>query len=339
MDLKPEFPESLELSIQNPSRMLGETVSGSKAWCSAELSQEDWTIRLNEEAMKEFHIMAEKISNNPLPNLLRTHEEFEIPHLKETASSIRDVLDQGCGFCVMEQRPMETIPEPILVDCYWVFSQLIARPVAQKWDGTMIYDVVDTGLPFSYGVRGSYTNVELVFHNDNAFGISMPEYVCLLCKNPAMKGGISRFCSLYSVHNRMLEKHPQQLERLYRPMLFDRQKEHAEDAPETVSAPCFNWDGNQLKARVNVSLVHKGYAIAEREMDQELKDALECLEEVVHSEDLWVEAPLERGQIQFLNNLQLVHYRSRFMDHQDPSRKRHLYRIWLRNSGERNYDG
>jgi len=114
MDLKPEFPESLELSIQNPSRMLGETVSGSKAWCSAELSQEDWTIRLNEEAMKEFHIMAEKISNNPLPNLLRTHEEFEIPHLKETASSIRDVLDQGCGFCVMEQRPMETIPEPIL---------------------------------------------------------------------------------------------------------------------------------------------------------------------------------------------------------------------------------
>jgi hypothetical protein len=27
------------------------------------------------------------------------------------------------------------------------------------------------------------------------------------------------------------------------------------------------------------------------------------------------------------------------MDHQDPSRKRHLYRIWLRNSGERNYDG
>ena len=74
-------------------------------------------------------------------------------------------------------------------------------------------------------------------------------------------------------------------------------------------------------------------------MDQELKDALECLEEVVHSEDLWVEAPLERGQIQFLNNLELVHYRSRFIDHQDPSRKRHLYRIWLRNFGERNYDG
>ncbi|MAA89914.1 MAG: hypothetical protein CL914_06970, partial [Deltaproteobacteria bacterium] len=58
MDLKPEFPESLELSIQNPSRMLGETVSGSKAWCSAELSQEDWTIRLNDGALNELQAMA-----------------------------------------------------------------------------------------------------------------------------------------------------------------------------------------------------------------------------------------------------------------------------------------
>jgi len=45
-------------------------------------------------------------------------------------------------------------------------------------------------------------------------------------------------------------------------MLFDRQKEHAENAPPTVWAPCFSWNGNQLKARVNVSLVQKGYEIS-----------------------------------------------------------------------------
>ena len=163
MDLKPEFPESLELSIQNPSRMLGETVIGSKAWCSAELSQEDWTIRLNDGALNELQTMAVTVHKSPLPHFLRIPDEFEIPHLRETASSVKAILDQGCGFCVMEHMPMEAIREEELKDCYWVFSPLIGRPVAQKWDGTMIYNVADTGQPFSYGVPRSYTNVEL--HN------------------------------------------------------------------------------------------------------------------------------------------------------------------------------
>ena len=122
-------------------------------------------------------------------------------------------------------------------------------------------------------------------------------------------------------------------------MLFDRQKEHADGAAKTVLAPFFSWNGNQLKARVNVSLVHKGYILAKKEMDDELKDSLESLEQVVSSPDLWIEAPLERGQIQFLNNLELVHFRSHFNDHEDPTRKRHLYRTWHWNTGARSYDG
>ena len=52
-----------------------------------------------------------------------------------------------------------------------------------------------------------------------------------------------------------------------------------------------------------------------------------------------VDAPLERGQIQFLDNQNLIHYRSRFTDDPDPEKKRHLYRIWLRDSGAQSYDG
>ena len=74
-------------------------------------------------------------------------------------------------------------------------------------------------------------------------------------------------------------------------------------------------------------------------MDKELKDALETLEQVIGSLDLWSEAPLECEQIQFINNLELVHYRSRFIDHDDPTLKSHLYRTWHRNSGARSYDG
>ena len=83
----------------------------------------------------------------------------------------------------------------------------------------------------------------------------------------------------------------------------------------------------------------KARPVEPENFDDELEDALESLANVVSSTDLWIEDPLERGQLQFLNNLDLVHFRSHFNDHEDPACKRHLYRTWHRNSGERSYDG
>ena len=336
---KTGLPEVLDLTPNTPLKMMDQNFSGPKAWITEELSEADWKIKFTKKALEEIRSMTDRISANPLPIHLREPGEFEIPELRRIFSKAKIILDQGCGFCVIERMPMEEIRVEELVGCYWILSQLIGRTVAQKWDGTMIYDVTDTGQSFSYGVRGSYTNVELFFHNDNAFGISLPEYVGLFCKNSALKGGSNRFCSIYSVHNRMLENHPRQLERLYRPMLFDRQKEHADGAAKMTWAPFFYCNEDQLKARVNISLVHKGYKLAKKEMDDELKDALESLAQVFSSPDLWIEDPLERGQLQFLNNLELVHFRSHFNDHEDPACKRHLYRTWHRNSGELSYDG
>ena len=336
---KTDLKEVLDLTPSTPLKIMDKSVSGPKAWITEDLSEADWKIKFTKKALKEIHAMTDIISANPLPINLREPSQFEFPELRLIFSKAKIILDQGCGFCVIESMPMEEISLEELVECYWILSQLLGRTVAQKWDGTMIYDVTDTGQSFSYGVRGSYTNVELFFHNDNAFGICIPEYVGLFCKNEALKGGISRFCSIYSVHNKMLENHPSQLERLYRPMLFDRQNEHADGAARITWAPFFYWNGNQLKTRANISLVHKGYKLSKKEMDDELEDALESFAQVVSSPDLWIEDQLERGQLQFLNNLELVHFRSHFYDHEDPACKRHLYRTWHRSSGGRSYDG
>ena len=74
-------------------------------------------------------------------------------------------------------------------------------------------------------------------------------------------------------------------------------------------------------------------------MDPPLVAAIEAIDEVTSSPDLWIEAPLERGQIQYLNNHELGHYRSDFNDYRDPNKKRHLYRLWLRSEGNVAYDG
>ena len=92
-------------------------------------------------------------------------------------------------------------------------------------------------------------------------------------------------------------------------------------------------------ARANASLIRKGYEVAGQQMDALLAAALEAIDEVCGAEDLWFAAPLQRGQIQYLNNHEVGHYRSAFEDHDDALCKRHLYRLWHRESGDSSYDG
>lgn len=310
-----------------------------KAWLADDLAEKGWEVEVTQAARLEIDRMIARMKANPLPLYLRTPDGFEIPELRRLYAEVKTTLDQGIGFAVLDRMPIEDHDIEDIVACYWVLGQLLGPTVAQKWDGTMIYDVIDTKQRYGYGVRGSATNVELVFHTDNAFGARVPDYVGLLCKYPAKEGGLSRFCSLYSVHERLRRDYPKALRRLYQPMVFDRQAEHESDAAKTSYAPFFSWRNGRLMCRANSSLVRKGYEVAGLTMDEELEAAIEAVDEVTSAGDLWVEAPLERGQIQYLNNHELGHYRSTFVDSDDPAKKRHLYRLWHSADGDRTYDG
>ncbi len=308
-------------------------------WLAPEIGEADWLLELPADARAEIDRLADFLADNPLPLLQRRLEDHALPACRALMTRMKAILDDGVGFAVIDRLPMDDYPIETMLEIYWLFGQCIGRPVAQKWNGQMIYDVTDTGAAYTYGTRGSHTAVELVFHTDNAFARMVPDYVGLLCRRPAKSGGVSRFCSLYSVHERMREGYPAELERLYRPMLFDRQKEHRDGAPPVCLAPYFSWRDGRLFARANSSLVRKGYEVAGEPMDERLAAALDAIDTVCADADLWYEAPLERGQIQYLNNHEVGHYRSAFEDFDGPERKRHLYRLWHRAAGSTSYDG
>jgi len=263
-------------------------------WRAPDISESDWKVALSPAAIDEVCRVASDIES-------------------------KQRLDGTPGFAVLHGLPVDEMSEQTAVEIYWLLGQIIASPVAQKWNGEMIYSVRDTGQQYSYGVRGSHTSVELVFHVDNAFGLAVPDYVGLFCKQPAKAGGISRFCSLYTVHERLHKAHPKALARLCEPVLFDRQREHDDNAPKVLLAPFFSWQNDRLFARANASLVRKGYEVANMAMDDALIDALDAVTEICSDQELWYEAPLERGHIQYLNNHEIAHYRSEFEDFDEPA--------------------
>ena len=310
-----------------------------RAWLAADVDSGECVVALDDAARDEVLEIARRMRAAPLPVLLRAPEQFCMTALGDFMQRARQLLEGHPGIAVVDRLPLDAMELDDAIAVFWVLGKLLGRPVAQKWDGTMLYDVRDTGQRYAYGVRGSYTNVELLFHTDNAFAVAQPDYVALLCIQPALKGGVSRFCSIYAVHNRMLAEYPRELERLYRCVLWDRQAEHAAGAAKVAKAPVFAYHEGRLCARLNVSLVRKGYDVAGVAMDSETRDALAALETVADHPELWFELPIERGQLQFLNNRDVAHYRSEFSDHQDPARKRHLVRAWYRERGLPTYDG
>jgi alpha-ketoglutarate-dependent taurine dioxygenase len=308
-------------------------------WLASDIDNSDWIVEITAAALTEIDRLVEFLTQNPLPILQRRLDEFELPACRQMMLKMKYILDNGVGFAVLDRLPMDNYPIETLLEVYWLLGQCIGSPVAQKWNGQMIYDVSDTGAEYAYGTRGSHTSVELNFHTDNAFAQMPPDYVGLFCRRPAKTGGVSRFCSLYSVHQRMLEQYPEELARLYQPVFFDRQKEHHEGAEKVCLAPYFSWRNGRMFARANASLIRKGYEVAGQQMDVLLASSLDAIDEICAAEDLWFGAPLQRGQVQYLNNHEVGHYRSAFDDHDDSQYKRHLYRLWHRETGDSSYDG
>lgn len=319
--------------------MLERRIETHKAWTRETLRPEDWTLTFPPEALAEMEAMVAALRADPLPTLLLRPGMFRLEACRAVMERARAVLRDGIGLCVVDRMPLDDMSVEEAKAVYWVLGQLVERLVAQKWDGTMLYDVTDTGRRPGYGVRGSWTRTELFFHTDNAFAAAPPWYVSLLCLHPAQEGGVSRFCSLYTVHNRLLERYPRLLERLYQPFYFDRQAEHAPGAPKVSVTPVFAFDGERLVARLSANLVRKGYALLDEPLDPMGAEALEALDEVMQDADLWVEFTIARGQLQYLNNQEFAHFRSEFTDHADPARRRHLIRLWYRGEGRPTYDG
>jgi hypothetical protein len=58
-------------------------------------------------------------------------------------------------------------------------------------------------------------------------------------------------------------------------------------------------------------------------------EAIRVFNDLAASDELRMDAVLEPGDIQLLNNYTMQHSRSGFVDHEDPARRRHLLRLWV----------
>ena len=325
--------------VSSPGKLLDREVEGPIAWKGATLSPKDGFLSLSADCLGELDRLVGILRANPFPTIALNPDDFDLPHARSLMVRARRILEEGVGFVLLDRLTLDRWSREEATKVYWILASMIARPVAQKWDGTMIYDVRDTGRKPGNGVRPDVTNVEQNFHTDNSYNLCPPWYVSLLCLQTARQGGISGIVSFYTAHNEMRRRHPDLLGRLYEDFVFDRQREHAPDDIRVSRHPMFELDDVRLIARLSRFQVINGQQLANEALDERGRVALEAFEEILREPGMVKEFRFEPGQIQIVDNRRCGHRRTAFVDWPEQERRRHLVRLWLRDSGRPFYNG
>jgi alpha-ketoglutarate-dependent taurine dioxygenase len=264
--------------------------------------------------------------------------DFSLRACTAVMASVRAKLETDTGLAVVDRFPVERYSHAENLAIGWLLAAMLGQVVAQKATGTRLYDVKDSGQALGYGVRRSVTNLGQPFHTDGGWLWKAPAFVGLFCLESAMEGGLSRFVSLVTAHHELRRRRPDLLARLYQPFHWDRQGEHAPDAPRVSRQPVFEYEGGTLASRYYEDYIRNGSKLADAELDDEGLQALEAMREIVDDPVNWVEFRIEKGQLQYLNNRQFAHSRTAFQD-AGPGQGRHMLRLWNRDEGTWHLEG
>ena len=320
--------------------MLSQPIAGPAVWFADTSIRDDGVIHIDADCLEELGAVADECRRNPLDVVALSPDDFEMDRCRLLMAKVRATLDEGPGFAVIDRLPVRELSEDESKALQWLLMSLLGRTVAQTWSGTLVYDVEDTGRQeaLGAGVRGSKTNGRQGYHTDNSYNVP-PDYVALLCLQTARSGGRSGLVSFSAVHNRLLERHPEELARLYEPFYFERYKEFAPGESAVSSHPVFAEENGKLAVRLSTGRIRMGYQAVGEPLDERSARALTALDSVLEDPDLGKELDFEVGQMQIVNNRKVGHRRTAFEDWPEPERRRHLVRVWVRKKGRRFYAG
>lgn len=315
-----------------------EDIEVRKSWRRESIAPEGWLIPLPVDCVAELDEVAAKVRATPRPVDTLDPADFSLRACTAVMASVRAKLETDTGLAVVDRFPVERYSDAENLAIGWLLAAMLGQVVAQKANGTRLYDVKDSGQALGYGVRRSVTNLGQPFHTDGGWLWKAPAFVGLFCLESAMEGGLSRFVSLVTAHHELRRRRPDLLARLYQPFHWDRQGEHAPDAPRVSRQPVFEYEGGTLASRYYEDYIRNGSKLADAELDDEGLQALEAIREIVDDPVNWVEFRIEKGQLQYLNNRQFAHSRTAFQD-AGPGQGRHMLRLWNRDEGTWHLEG
>ncbi len=300
------------------------------AWQADQLRhQRDWEMTLTPEELEELDAAVRHANRAGIWIPECTAKDFPLDRLARRLADIRSRLENGVGLVLLHGMPVTRYSRADIALMYWGMGAHIGPAFAQNMQGDVLGHVRDLGASRSDPkARGYQTRELLPFHNDST------DVVGLLCLQVAKAGGQSRVASALAIHNELVSTRPDLAQALYGTFCQDRRGEQPQGEPPFFETSFFARHEGRVFTKFNRSYVESAQRFPEVPRLTPLQiEAMETLSRLCQDPRFCLEMELAVGDIQFVCNHALVHSRTQYEDHPEPSRKRHLLRLWLRTPG------
>lgn len=284
-------------------------------WYGSDLTrdQEAWRIPLPAEVNDDLLRAASDLPRGDLG--MRGADPFgQRPEVSartwELAGEVRRRLAGEPGLVVLSGFPVHE-DEKLTETAYAVLVMLIGQPVLQRLDDKLIVRVEAGPHATVPGAGRIGITTALEPHVDRS-----ADLVGLLCVRASRSGGLSYAVSSRTVYNIMLERYPELLATLCRPVPIVVPRQRISDGlseSRWCDLPMFSLIGEHFASYFNRRHIEQTQELPDApEITADQAAAVDAVDEVSSSPELRLEMPLRPGDLQLVNNLTIAHARTAY---------------------------
>src|SRR5262249_28887651 len=122
-----------------------------RAWSAATVDDSTrWYFPLSPNLLSDLRgVVAAQPHDKPITEMLLSDKQRS--QWSEAVAPALDDLEQGRGFVTIDRLPIAELSQREAVALYWLVGQLLGEQFAQNVQGTLLYDVRDTGQDVASG--------------------------------------------------------------------------------------------------------------------------------------------------------------------------------------------
>ena len=296
------------------------------AWEAADFKNNNtWKKVLNNEQVKELLEALGNVKNlnKKFPDFSK--KEFILNTLGVNLNSWSKELENGSGFMLLKNIPIHGLNEEDTNILYYGLGLYLGEPVRQNPSGDLIGKVMNIGDLSDRQTRVYETNAYLPYHSDPS------DLVGLLCIRKAKSGGISSLISSHAIYNEILDNYKEYLSILYKPMYYPHL-----GGSEPALSPIYSFYENKMTCRYMRQYIELGHDMMNSPLSNIEIEALDLMDFIMEKKNLRLDMMLEPGDLQLVNNYNVLHSRTSFEDYEKLSYRRKKLRLWLKSRHARN---
>lgn len=310
-----------------------ESAGGTTAWTRDSFAGvADYAVELTERDREEIRAALARLRTggrvSPAHALARA--DFPFGALGERLRGGYEDVRSGRGFALLRGLPVDGLTTDEFIAAVWGVGTWLGSPLSQNAGGELIGHVLDATAEDATP-RMYRSNLELRLHTD------WTAMITLACWQQAASGGASFLTSAQTVHDEIARRAPALLEPLCRGFHHHRLGEEGpgEEAVTPYRIPVFARHGGRISVRYQRSGIAAGHRALGIALTEAELAAMDLFDEVAKAPEHRLAFFLERGDMLVINNYAVMHARTKFVEHPEPGRRRHLVRLWLDADGFR----